>query len=190
MKYNRRIFTKAEKIKLLILDVDGVLTDGRLYYTDRGEEFKAFNVHDGHGIVMLKESGIKIAIISGRKSNSVAVRARELGVNYIYQGVFDKVRIMERIIKKEKISSENVCYIGDDVTDLALLKRVGFSVAVINGVSEVKSEVDYITTKKGGKGAVREVAEIILKAKGIWDEIVSGFKRDKYMYADRTKVSS
>lgn len=176
MKNNHRIFAKAKKIQMLILDVDGVLTDGRLYYTNNGQEIKAFNVHDGHGIVMLKESGIKTAIISGRKSRSVTIRAREIGIQYIYQGVFDKVKIMERIINREKISCENVCYIGDDVTDLALLARAGFSVSVMNGVPEVKSEVDYITTKEGGKGAVREVAEIILKAKGLWNQIVNNYK--------------
>lgn len=176
MKNNRRIFNKARKIKLLILDVDGVLTDGRIYYTNSGEEIKAFNVHDGHGIVMLKESGIKTALISGRKSRSVTIRARELGIQYIYQGIFDKVKVMEKIINREKIKPENVCYIGDDVTDLALLSRAGFSVSVMNGVPEVKSVTDYITTKEGGNGAVREVAEIILKAKGLWNLIVNNYK--------------
>jgi 3-deoxy-D-manno-octulosonate 8-phosphate phosphatase (KDO 8-P phosphatase) len=176
MKNSKRILAKAEKIKLLILDVDGVLTDGRLYYTDRGEEIKAFNVHDGHGIVMMKKAGIKTAIISGRKSKSVRVRARELGVRYVYQGIFDKVRVMEQIIKREKIKRENVCYMGDDVTDIALLLRVGFSVSVMNGAPDVKTVVDYVTTKKGGKGAVREIAEIILKAKGLWEQIINNYK--------------
>ncbi len=175
MKKDSKIFAKAKKIKLLMLDVDGVLTDGRLYYTDHGEEIKAFNVLDGHGIVMLKDAGIKTAIISGRKSQAVKERARELGIKYVYQGIFDKVRVMEKIIKAEKITSENVCYIGDDVTDLALLQRVGLSATVSNGVAEVKSRVDYITTKKGGKGAVREVAEIILKAKGVWERTINNY---------------
>jgi len=176
MKNNRKILSKAKKIKLLILDVDGVLTDGRIYYTNNGQEIKAFNVHDGHGIVMLKEAGIKSAIISGRRSRAVTIRAKELGIQYIYQGIFNKVKIMEKIIKKEKIKSKNVCYIGDDVTDLALLRRVGFSVAVMNSVPEVKSVVDYVTTKKGGKGAVREIAKMILKAKGLWNQIINNYK--------------
>ncbi len=175
MKKNRRIFAKAKKVRLLMLDVDGILTDGRIYYTDNGEEIKAFNVLDGHGIVMLKDAGIKTAIISGRKSQAVKRRAEELGVKYLYQGIFDKVRVMEKIIKAEKINSENVCYIGDDVTDLALLQRVGFSATVPDGAEEVKSRVDYITTRKGGKGAVREIAEIILKAKGVWERIINNY---------------
>lgn len=176
MKINKNLLHKAKNVQLLILDVDGILTDGKIYYTSDGKEIKAFNVLDGHGIVMLRNAGIKTAIISGRKSNTVKIRAKELGISYVYQGVFDKVKVMKEIIKKEKIQIQNVCYMGDDVTDLELLSKAGFSVTVENGVPEVKSIVDYITTKKGGEGAVREIAEIILKARGLWEDIIKNYK--------------
>jgi len=175
MKIKKDIYRKASKVKLLILDVDGVLTDGRLYYTDDGKEIKAFNVLDGHGIVMLKNCGINVAIISGRRSKCVSYRAKELGVKYVFQGVYDKVKVMERILQREKITREHICYIGDDITDIPLLRAAGFSVSVSNGQKEVKSVVDYITTKKGGDGAVREVSELILKSKGLWDGVLSNY---------------
>lgn len=175
MRDNKNLLQKAKKVQMLMLDVDGVLTDGSILYSEDGKEIKVFNVLDGHGIVMLKKAGIKTVIVSGRKSKALKKRAQELGIKDIYQGVFDKTKILKVLISKAGIKKENVCYMGDDITDIALLKDVGFSVSVPNGTKEVKRIVDYITKKKGGNGAVREVAEMILKAKGLWREILHNY---------------
>ena len=160
---------KAKKIRLLILDVDGVLTDGGLLYSNQaGEELKKFNVKDGLGIKLLTQEGIRVVIISGRTSKAVEHRARELGIQEVYQGVRDKVAVFEEIIKRDKINPEEVSFIGDDLIDLSLLSRVGFSVGVSDGVDAVKEAADYVTQLPGGKGAVREVCEIILKSQGVF----------------------
>jgi 3-deoxy-D-manno-octulosonate 8-phosphate phosphatase (KDO 8-P phosphatase) len=161
----RELIEKASRIKLFLMDVDGVLTDGRLYYDDEGKESKSFHIHDGHGIKMLKESGIKTGLISGRKSKAAEVRARELSIDECHLGVADKVERFEKMIKKFGYNENEVAYIGDDLTDLPLLKRVGFSLSVSNGVDEVKDQVDWVTKKPGGMGGVREAIEFILSAR-------------------------
>jgi len=159
---------KAGIVRLLILDVDGVLTDGKIYYSDQGMEEKAFDVKDGVGIKLLLQEGIKVAIISGRKSKAVEHRAKDLGIDEVYLGINDKVAAFEEILKKNKINPEEVGFVGDDVVDLPLLSRVGFAIGVSDGVKEVKKVAHYVTKSPGGKGAVREVCELILKSQKKW----------------------
>lgn len=161
----RELIEKASRIKLFLMDMDGVLTDGRLYYDDEGKESKAFHIHDGHGIKMLKEAGIKTGVISGRKSKAAEFRARELSIDECHFGIADKVEQFEKMIKKFEFKENEVAYIGDDLPDLPLLKRVGFSLSVSNGVDEVKDQVDWVTKKQGGMGGVREAIEFILSAR-------------------------
>ena len=170
-----KIIEKAKAIKLLILDVDGVLTDGRIIYDDKGGELKCFDVKDGHGIKLLMRSGIELGIISGRESRAVGYRAKELGISILYQRIFDKVRVYEKILEEKGLADNQVCFIGDDLVDMPLLKRVGFSVAVVDGSEYLKEVVDYVTVKNGGNGAVREVCELILKAQDKW-----GMLTEKY----------
>lgn len=162
---------KAKRIRVLILDVDGVMTDGRLFYSDKAKgELKSFHVRDGLGIKMLIQEGIKVVIISGRNSKAVDYRASDLGIKEVYQGISDKVVVFEEIIKKYKINSEEVGFIGDDLIDLPLLSRVGFSISVADAMEEVKESVDYVTQLPGGKGAVRELCDLILKSQGKWEK--------------------
>ena len=163
---------KAQKVRLLVLDVDGVLTDGKTIYSDKGGESKSFNVKDGLGIKMLIQGGIKVAIISGRKSRAVEYRANDLGIQEVYQGIKDKVAVFDQILKRNKISPEETGFMGDDLIDLPLLCRVGFAVGVSNAVKEVKKAVDYVTRLPGGKGAVREVCELLLKSQKKWKRCV------------------
>jgi len=161
---------KAKGVRMLILDVDGVMTDGSLPYNDAGAEGKVFHVHDGLGIVLLMRENIKVAIISGRKSKAVEFRAQELGITEIHQAVKDKLATFEEIIKRDTISKDEVAFMGDDLVDLPLLSRVGFAVSVPDAPEEIKERVDYVTKRDGGKGAVREVCELILKAQGKWEK--------------------
>lgn len=153
---------KAEKIKLFITDVDGVLTDGRIVLGNDGEELKFFHVHDGLGIKLAQEAGIKTAIITGRESKLVSRRAGELEISEVHQNIKDKLAVFDSLLEKYEISAENAAYIGDDLNDLPILERVGLSLSVANGVEEVREKVDYVTEKAGGEGAVREVIELIL----------------------------
>lgn len=161
-------------IKALVLDVDGVLTDGRIIYDSEGRETKNFDVKDGWGIVMLQKKGFRTAIISARDSRATDVRARDLKVSKVYQNAYPKVAAYEEMLKEFGLKDENVCFVGDDITDLDVLRRAGFAVAVKDAVPEAKKAAHYVTAKPGGKGAVREVAELILKSRGLWKEIVGG----------------
>ncbi|MFH1782202.1 MAG: HAD-IIIA family hydrolase [Candidatus Omnitrophota bacterium] len=163
-----------EKIKLLILDVDGVMTDGRVTYDNFGDELKSFSILDGLGIKFLHDSGLKSVILTARKSKIVTHRARDIKIKAVYAG-FDKLSLYKKILSKFKVKDEEVCFIGDDILDIAVLKRVGFSACPPNAVEEVKAVVDYTTNKKGGRGAVREVIELILKSKGSWDTVISKY---------------
>ena len=158
----RELKDKAQQVKLFITDVDGVLTDGKIILGNEGLEFKAFHVHDGQGIKLAQEVGMEVAIITGRESEAVSCRAAELGISEIYQGVSDKVEVFEQLLADYNLSSAEVSYIGDDLGDLALLKRVGLALTVSNGVAAIKEVADYITTKPGGAGAVREAIQLIL----------------------------
>lgn len=174
-----RLQNKAKKIKLLILDVDGVMTDGRIILDDKGNEIKAFHVRDGHGIKMAQEAGIEIAIITGRRSMVVERRAKELGIKEVYQKVPNKIDIYEKLLKKFDLKDEEVAFIGDDINDLPMLRRVGLSVAVADADDHIIKGVDHVTEICGGKGAVREVIDMILKAQDKWRDVA-----EKYMIGD------
>ncbi len=166
---------KARGIKLLLLDVDGVLTDGRIVVDYRGRETKSFDVRDGQGIRLLERAGIEVGIISGRSSPAVNHRARDLGIKIVYQGIDDKVAAYEEIKRSSGLSDGAVAYIGDDLADLPLLRRVGLSIAVADGWSALESECDCVTGAAGGRGAVREVAEFLLKAQSKWQIIARSY---------------
>ena len=164
------IIDRARKIKLLILDCDGVLTDGRIIMLPDSDETKTFDVKDGHGIVMAQRAGLRIAIISGRKSSVVRARATELGVAHLYEMAWVKTEPYEKVLAEEELTDEEVCYVGDDVVDIPLLRRAGLGVAVADAVEETKNHSHIVTERGGGRGAVREVIEFILKAQDKWDE--------------------
>jgi 3-deoxy-D-manno-octulosonate 8-phosphate phosphatase (KDO 8-P phosphatase) len=166
---------RAARIKLMIFDVDGVLTDGSLHYGADGEALKTFNVHDGLGIKLLQESGVKTAIISARKSPQVTRRAADLGIEFLHQGGHDKLTPFNSLLEQTGLTAEQVGFIGDDVVDLPILSRVGFAVGVPNGRPDVISRAHHITQAAGGRGAVREVCELLLKAQGNYDKIMAQF---------------
>ena len=166
---------KAKKIKMFIMDVDGVLTDGRIVLGNRGEELKFFHVMDGVGIKLAHRAGLRTAIISARRSSVTSLRAKELGIDIVYQVDGDKREAYDEILKRHNLQEEEVAYIGDDLHDLPILKRVGLALSVANGRKEAKEIADYITKLGGGQGAVREAVEIILKAQGKWEEVIRNF---------------
>ena len=147
------------------MDVDGVLTDGRIIYDARGVEYKCFDAHDGYGIARALEKGLKLALISGRTSKVTTIRAKELGISEVHQNVKDKVAVFEYLKKKYKLSNDECCYIGDDEFDLPLLKKVGLSAAPCDAIKAVRDKVDYVTTSAGGRGSIREVLDLILRAR-------------------------
>ncbi len=167
---------RAKKIKMFIMDVDGVLTDGRIILGSRGEEFKFFHVQDGTGITLVHRAGLKTAIISARKSEVTERRARELGINAVYQVKDGKEGAYEKILKDYGLNDDEVAYIGDDLHDLPILRRVGLAVSVSNGRDEVKEVVHYTTEMAGGQGAVREIIEFILKSQGKWKEVTKKYR--------------
>jgi 3-deoxy-D-manno-octulosonate 8-phosphate phosphatase (KDO 8-P phosphatase) len=166
---------KAKKIKLLILDVDGVMTDGSIILDNNGNEFKRFHVRDGHGIKMLIRAGIKVAIITGRESKVVERRANELGITDVYQNYLKKIEAYYKIKEKYSLSDNEIACIADDVVDLPLMMRTGLSFAVADATVEVKKYASAVTKNNGGRCAVREAVEIILKSKGLWSGIVDGY---------------
>lgn len=167
---------KLKNIKLLLLDVDGVMTDGGIIYDASGLETKRFNVKDGHGIKMLQRYGVEVGIITGRTSIVVDNRARELGIGLVYQGSLKKIESYEDIKRKTGLTDNQIAFMGDDVIDVPVLRRVGFSAAPLDCVSDVLSVVDYVATLQGGRGAVREVCDHILKARGAWAEIAERYE--------------
>lgn len=169
-KLSASLIKKIKAVKLLILDVDGVMTDGRIIYDDDGKEIKIFDVKDGHGIKLLMRAGIDVAIITARESRVVLHRAKNLGIDIVYQKAMDKVEAFNEILQKKQLSEKEVAYVGDELVDIPLLRKVGFAVAVKDAVAEVKKYVDFVTEKNGGHGAVREICELILKTQGRWGE--------------------
>ena len=161
---------RARAIRLLILDVDGVLTDGRLYYGPDGAEIKAFHAQDGSAMKMLMGAGIPIAIVTGRRSEAVQRRARELGVAWLYDGVADKARALESLCAESGVAPEHMAHVGDDIADLALFDRVGMSFSVPDAHPMVAAAAHCVTERPGGAGAVREVCDLILHAQGKWTE--------------------
>lgn len=163
---------RLKQIKMVLLDVDGVLTSGEIIYSDSGEQIKIFNVRDGMGIRLLKEAGVKVGIITGRKSQALHHRCVNLGIDMIYDGVRSKDKLLDAIVDQTGIPKDAMAYVGDDLPDLSVMKQVGLAVAV-NDAHEAVRRAAHMTTKaKGGKGAVREISEGILKAQGVWDELI------------------
>ena len=172
-----KVRNKAKKIKLLLLDVDGVLTDGGILIDDRGYETKRFDVRDGQGITLLRRFGIEVGFVTGRGSNVVRRRAKELGVKIVHQGVQNKAVIYDRLKQKTRLLDEQIAYVGDDIADLPVLHQVGFAVTVGDCWSEISSVVDYVTDAQGGRGAVREVCEVLLRAQGVWQHPAKKYHR-------------
>jgi 3-deoxy-D-manno-octulosonate 8-phosphate phosphatase (KDO 8-P phosphatase) len=162
------------RIELLLLDVDGVLTDGGITYSDRGDELKTFHVRDGSGLKMWLAQGKRVGILSGRKSPVVERRAAELGLNFVVQGASDKQAALARILCEQSLTAGQVCYVGDDVPDVPLLRECGIGIAVADACAEALEQADYITSTRGGRGAVREAIEWLLRAQGRWDMAVQG----------------
>lgn len=163
---------RFKKIKLLLLDVDGVLTDGRIIYDSRGRDSKFFDVHDGLGVFVLDKSGIQTILITAKSSKTISPRAKDMRVAEVFADIFPKTTVLDKILKKYKVSSDEICFMGDDLVDLSLMHKVGLPVAVANASWEIKEASLYITNRSGGRGAVREVAELILKSQGKWKDIL------------------
>jgi 3-deoxy-D-manno-octulosonate 8-phosphate phosphatase (KDO 8-P phosphatase) len=166
---------RLKKIRLLLLDVDGVMTDGRIIFDSNGVESKFFNVKDGHGIKMLQRSGIEVGIISGRESAVVTNRAAELGIGIVYQKSLDKLTPFRKVLTDTGFSADQVAFIGDDLIDIPVLKLVGFAAAPLDGCAEVMPYVHYVASKAGGWGAVREVCDMIIKAQGKWEDATARY---------------
>jgi 3-deoxy-D-manno-octulosonate 8-phosphate phosphatase (KDO 8-P phosphatase) len=166
---------RLQKIKLLLLDVDGVLTDGRIIYSSDGKETKAFDVKDGHGLKLIQRAGIEVGIITGRDSTVVAHRAQELGIKILYQGAKDKLVPFQEILETKGLHTEQIAYVGDDIVDLPILLRVGFAATVADALPEVKEHVHYIAKRNGGKAAVREICDLILKGSGRWEDVTAKY---------------
>jgi len=169
---------RLKTIKLLILDVDGVMTDGRIIFDSNGVESKFFNVKDGHGIKMLQRAGIEVAIISGRQSTVVTNRATELGIELVFQKAIDKLAPYRQILADTGLTDAEVAFIGDDLIDIPVLRRVGFAVAPRDAVAEVIPFVHFVTRNSGGWGAVREVCDLLLKAQGRWEELTARYLKE------------
>lgn len=168
----KEIERRAARVKLLLMDCDGVLTDGRITLLPDGDEQKSFHTRDGHGLVLLHRAGINCGIISGRTSSAVERRARDLSIAYVRQGTWDKIVEFEEVLTAAEVEEEEAAFIGDDVTDIPLMQRVGLAVAVADATTETRAAAHYVTVLPGGFGAVREVAELILKAQGRWAELM------------------
>ncbi|HSW62815.1 MAG TPA: 3-deoxy-manno-octulosonate-8-phosphatase KdsC [Dissulfurispiraceae bacterium] len=172
----QHLFERAKHVRLLILDVDGVMTDGSIILDNNGNELKSFHVRDGHGIKMLQKVGIEIAIITGRTAEVVARRAAELGIQYVYQGALKKAVAYEELRLRTGVPANEIACIGDDIVDIPILRRVALPVAVADATEETKAAAVYVTHAQGGRGAVREVCEIILKANGRWEELFDAYR--------------
>ncbi len=160
---------RARAIKLVAFDVDGIMTDGSLYLTDDGHEIKAFNSLDGHGLKMLKSTGIELAIITGRTSQLVIHRARNLGITHLHQGAHDKLTVYRQLLQDLNLSEAQTAYMGDDVVDLPVMRRSGLAITVPAAPDLLKAHSHYLTRREGGRGAVREACEFIMRAQGTFD---------------------
>jgi 3-deoxy-D-manno-octulosonate 8-phosphate phosphatase (KDO 8-P phosphatase) len=171
------LLERARRTRLLIMDVDGVLTDGRIIQDAQGHELKVFDVKDGHGIVMAHRAKLRTALISGRESETTVRRAEELGIEIVFQKIWNKLEAYEKILEETHLTPAEVAYVGDDVIDIPLLRRVGLAVAVADAVDEVKAVAHLVTQRGGGQGAIREVIEFILKAQGHWASLLERYTK-------------
>src|SRR5574337_984080 len=172
MPINLRLQEKAKAIRLIVMDVDGVLTDGRIFYSAEGVETEAFYVRDGFGLRMAQQAGLRTAILTGRVSGAVTHRAKELGISEIHQGAMNKLEVYEMLLQRYGLTDEAAAYVGDDLNDLPVLGRVGLSAAPADADPQVRAKVAFVATQDGGRGAVREVIDLILKAQGRWEEFL------------------
>lgn len=170
--------TDLAMIRLLLLDVDGVLTDGRIVYDSNGCESKAFDVKDGHGLKLVQRAGIQVGIITGRQSEVVARRAAELGIEIVYQGAKDKSLPFNDILKNLSLTPEEVAYVGDDIVDLPVMRKVGFAATVADAVDDVKAFADMVAKRSGGRGAVREICDFLLRESGRWSAVTDRYFED------------
>ncbi len=173
--FPREIQEKARHIKLLVLDVDGVLSDGKLYYSNNGDEIKSFNILDGQGIKLLLNNGIEVAIITNRESNVVSRRARELGISKLVQGSESKLAALDELLQSLKLGYQEAAYIGDDLPDLACMRRVGFAVTVPNAHPVLQQHALCCTQRRGGAGAVREICDLILQAQDKFEQAIEPY---------------
>mgnify|MGYP006430353383 CR=1 FL=1 len=171
----KQITEKARQIRLVIFDVDGVLTDGSLIMGDDGLEYKAFNAKDGHGMKMLQASGVEIGIISARNSRVVNLRMESLGIRHLYQGQRDKLKAFDDLRNKLKLNREQIAYVGDDLLDLCIMRQVGLAIAVQDASPEVVTQANWQTTAPGGRGAAREICEFIMRSQGTFDRILAEY---------------
>ncbi|MDT8398260.1 MAG: HAD family hydrolase [Pseudomonadales bacterium] len=169
------IIEKARQVRLLILDVDGVLTDGKLYYSAHGDEFRAFSTLDGQGIKLLQDTGVKVGIISGRESKLVKRRAENLGIAILFQGCENKLAVLDEILQSHGLTYAQSAYMGDDLPDLACIRRVGLGVAVANAHTLIRQHAHYATALPGGNGAVREMCDLILQAQNTYEDAIKRF---------------
>jgi 3-deoxy-D-manno-octulosonate 8-phosphate phosphatase (KDO 8-P phosphatase) len=167
---------RFSKIRLLILDVDGVLTDGRIVYDSRRRDSKFFDVHDGLGVYVLHKFGINTILITAKNSKAIAPRSKDMRVIEVFAGISPKSMVLDKILKKHRLESNEVCFMGDDLVDLCLMRKIGLPVATANAREEVKQAAAYITTCQGGRGAVREVAELILKSQDKWKDVLKFYE--------------
>lgn len=175
MKVSSEVKEKIKRVRLLVLDVDGVLTEGKVVYDDRGLETKAFDVKDGHGVKLLKRGGVDSAILTSRTSKVVEYRAADLGIELVYQGYKTKLEAMDDILKRSGLEAGELAYVGDDLVDLPFMARVGFTATVSDAVDEVRERVDVVSSRPGGRGAVREICELILKVQGAWEALLERY---------------
>jgi len=179
MSISDELVRRARTVKLLALDVDGVLTDGSLYYGAKGEELKRFDVKDGHGIVLWRELGNPTAILTARSSPIVSARAAELGIRHVLQGERDKGKGFDKLLAQAGVRAEEVAYIGDDINDIPVMRRVGFAATPADGVAEVREYVHYVCKASGGNGAIREICNLLIRAQGRWEEATARYFAEK-----------
>jgi len=172
------LYARAARIKLLLMDCDGVLTDGRIELSANGDEQKSFHTRDGHGLVLLHRAGLRSGIISGRSSTLVERRAQELGITYVRQGTWNKIEDFREVLAEADVKESEVAFIGDDVTDIPLMRRAELAVAVADAIEETRAAAHYVTRLPGGFGAVREITELILKAQGRWSELMRRYTEE------------
>jgi len=173
---DERLLQIIRGVKLLILDVDGVMTDGRIIIDDAGLESKQFDVRDGHGLKIIMRYDIDVVILTGRQSRVVEHRASDLGIKEVHQGILNKLDVFTEILQRRNLAAEETAYIGDDVVDIPLLRRAGFGVSVADAVLEARQAADFVTQRRGGRGVVREVCELILKVQGRWREVADRYE--------------
>ncbi|MBI4748893.1 MAG: HAD hydrolase family protein [Acidobacteria bacterium] len=169
------VLERAKRIKVLLMDCDGVLTDGRIILLPDGQEVKAFNSQDGHGLKLAQRGGIRTGVITGRKSGALEQRAREVSIEFLYQNAKDKSSCLDELLQAEGFDPQTIAFVGDDLPDIPVMHRVGLGIAVHNAVPEVREHAHYVTRVTGGRGAIREVVELLLKAQGKWESEVSRF---------------